>query len=410
MFSDLVKQAYRLGTAKFWCVVLGALLPSLALTTVDADGAEADRYALPLVDLDGRKSMQTVVDREKGQYLGHPSTVLLDDGRTIYCVYPKGHGKGAIVMKRSDDGGKTWSPRLKTPQNWQTSREVPTLYKMRGPEEGSQRLVMFSGLYPIRMAISDDMGESWSRLKPIGEFGGIVTMADVARTGEGRYMALFHDDGRFIDGGDQRHRGSPAGEPTGEMTVYKTITRDGGRTWSEPEAIFSRRAQHLCEPGLVRSPDGETLAMLLRENRRRDNSHIAFSHDDGDTWSEPRELPAVLTGDRHQAAYGPDGRLFISFRDRTPEGYDSPTEGDWVGWVGTWADLANARKGDTDVGQYRVRLKDNHHAWDCAYPAIEVLPDGTFVATTYGHWTKGRAPYILSLRFRLKQLDGMVEP
>ena len=35
--------------------------------------------------------------------------VLLEDGRTILCVYPKGHGRGGIVYKRSTDGGLTWS-------------------------------------------------------------------------------------------------------------------------------------------------------------------------------------------------------------------------------------------------------------------------------------------------------------
>ena len=43
-------------------------------------------------------------------------------------------------------------------------------------------------------------------------------------------------------------------------------------------------------------------------------------------------------------------------------------------------------------GQYRVRLMDNKDDWDCAYPGVEVLPDGTFVTTTYGHWDAGREP------------------
>ena len=47
--------------------------------------------------------------------LGHPTTVLHEDGKTIITVYPKGHGKGGIVYKRSDDGGLTWSERLPTP-------------------------------------------------------------------------------------------------------------------------------------------------------------------------------------------------------------------------------------------------------------------------------------------------------
>ncbi|HOQ30179.1 MAG TPA: exo-alpha-sialidase, partial [Armatimonadota bacterium] len=84
-------------------------------------------YSIPLVDLAEEKSRQVVVDREPGQYLGHPSTVLLRDGKTILVAYPKGHGRGAIVLKRSTDGGRTWSERLPVPENWTTSLETPTL-------------------------------------------------------------------------------------------------------------------------------------------------------------------------------------------------------------------------------------------------------------------------------------------
>src|SRR5690348_9379459 len=78
-------------------------------------------YTIPWLDLAGQKQRQVVVDREKGQYLGHPTTVLLEDGRTMIAVYPKGHGRGAIVMKRSADGGLHWSDRLPVPENWATS-------------------------------------------------------------------------------------------------------------------------------------------------------------------------------------------------------------------------------------------------------------------------------------------------
>ena len=96
--------------------------------------------------------------------------------------------------------------------------------------------------------------------------------------------------------------------------------------------------------------------------------------------------------------YAPDGRLFISFRDTTLE---SKTQGDWVAWVGTYDDLVQNRE-----GQYRVRLMDNHHKWDCAYPGVEVLADGTFVTTTYGHWSPGETPYIVSVRLKLSELDA----
>jgi hypothetical protein len=333
------------------------------------------------------------VDKQDGQYLGHPTTVLLEDGQTMIIVYPKGHGRGAIVMKRSDDGGKTWSERLPVPESWATSQEVPTIHRVVD-SEGIKRLILFSGLYPIRKAVSEDDGKSWTELQPIGEFGGIVTMASVIRlhTGKGHYMAMFHDDGRFIQG---------KGERSKTMTLYKIISTDGGLNWSSPEEIFHSSFIHLCEPGVIRSPDGKQLAALLRENRRKRNSHVIFSDDEGKTWSEPRTLPASLTGDRHTGKYAPDGRLFISFRDRTP-GSTSPTEGDWVGWIGRYEDIVHGRE-----GQYRVRLMDNTKDWDCAYPGVEILADGTFVTTTYGHWKEGVSPYIVSVRFTLEEIDRM---
>ncbi len=112
---------------------------------------------IPVVDLNSETFRQVVVDREEGQYLGHPTTVLLEDGRTILTVYPKGHGKGAIVYKRSTDGGLTWSERLPTPESWETSLEVPTIFPTVDPQ-GKKRLILFSGLYPARLAHSEDDG------------------------------------------------------------------------------------------------------------------------------------------------------------------------------------------------------------------------------------------------------------
>lgn len=361
---------------------------TLFLSIAAAAQAEAPRY----VDLAGDARRQVVVDREAGQYLGHPTTVLLEDGRTILCVYPKGHGRGAIVYKRSEDGGQTWSARLPTPESWATSLETPTIHRVVDAA-GRKRLIVWSGLHPARLAVSDDDGGSWSELRPVGDWGGIVVMSTVAACRPpGHYVALFHDDGRYIAAG------SRPSEPA-VMTLYATRSADGGLTWSEPEAFYASSEVHLCEPGLVRSPDGAQWAILLRENRRLRNSHVMFSPDEGRTWSPPRELPAALTGDRHTAVYAPDGRLFISFRDMAP---DSPTRGDWVAWVGTYDDLRLGRP-----GQYRLRLMDNLLKADCAYPGVEVLPDGTIVATTYGHWTEGQQPYIVSVRLKLEEFDAL---
>lgn len=346
---------------------------------------------LPWLDLAGETHRQVIVDREPGQYLGHPSTVLLEDGRTILCVYPKGHGKGPIVLKRSPDGGLTWSARLPVPDNWATSLETPTIHRVVDAA-GKRRLIVWSGLYPARLAVSEDDGQTWTPLRPVGNWGGIVVMGSVVprHTGAGHYLAMFHDDGRFFT------RDGRPGNPV-EFRLDQTLSSDGGLTWSPPREIWRGTEEHLCEPGIVRSPDGRQLAALLRENKRVRHSHVIFSDDEGRTWSAPRELPLTLTGDRHTPKYTPDGRLFVSFRDTAP---GSPTQGDWVAWVGRYEDL-----GSGGAGQYRVRLMDNHHAWDCAYPGVEVLPEGTIVATTYGHWTPGQPPYIVSVRLKLEELD-----
>ncbi len=348
------------------------------------------------IDLDGDAARHVVVDREQGQYLGHPTTLLLEDGRTILCVYPKGHGKGAIVYKRSTDGGRTWSDRLPTPKSWETSLETPTIHRVVDAA-GKKRVIVFSGLYPARMAMSEDDGITWSELKPVGDWGGIVVMGSVVelKTGPGHYLALFHDDGRFI---------AKNGKSSGVMTLYQSRSTDGGLNWSRPEPIFQSREIHLCEPGAIRSPDGKHIAVLLRENRRARNSHVIVSDDEAKSWSAPRELPDALTGDRHVAKYAPDGRLLISFRDAPRQGNTSPTAGDWVGWVGRYDDIVHGRP-----GQYRIRFKKNHHKWDCAYPGVELLPDGTFVVTTYGHWTPNEPPYILSVRLKLAELDAATD-
>lgn len=368
----------------------------LASTTMYSQVFGKLGYDLPIIDLDREVQLQVVVDKEQGQYLGHPTTVLLKDGKTILCVYPKGHGKGGIVMKKSIDGGKTWSGRLNTPKNWATSKEVPTIYPTTDAE-GKDRLILFSGTQDhvqgvIRMSVSEDQGENWSELKPIGNYKGIVAMSDcIPLKDAGHYLATFHIRG-----------------PENSMILYQVESRNGGLTWGEPKELYRASTHHLCEAGLIYSPDKSEIAMLLRENARNYNSQIMFSSDEGKTWSKPKPMPGSLNGDRHQGIYMPDGRLLIQFRDNTPRNRPgnemSVTEGDWVGWIGSWDDLKNGYE-----GQFRIRFKDNKNGWDSTYPAAELLPDGTLVCTTYGHWDKEEQPYILSFRFTTDLLNRKLE-
>jgi len=42
-----------------------------------------------------------------------------------------------------------------------------------------------------------------------------------------------------------------------------------------------------------------------------------------------------------------------------------------------------------------------------AYPGVSILSDGTIVTTTYGHRVPGEAPFVVSVRLKLSDLDEM---
>ena len=102
---------------------------------------------------------------------------------------------------------------------------------------GKCRLIMFSSLYPIRMSVSEDDGDTWSELAPVGDYGGIVAMGDIANTAPGEYFALFHDDGRFFHPSRKRRAiVYQSGDGADRRTRVQTqCTPDNGQTWGQPK-------------------------------------------------------------------------------------------------------------------------------------------------------------------------------
>lgn len=169
--------------------------------------------------------------------------------------------------------------------------------------------------------------------------------------------------------------------------LFQVESTNGGLTWGQPRELFASADVHLCEPRSVRSPDGTEIALLFRENRRSKRSHLMFSRDEGRTWTRPHALPASLCGDRQMTRHGPDGRLFVSLRDTAKE---SPSTGDWIGWIGRYEDLKSSTEG---AGTFRVRLGENYHAWDCAYRGARVCPTGRLWSRpmVIGRWDSRRS-------------------
>ena len=116
---------------------------------------------IPTVDISAESHRRVVVARGTAEtYQGHPTTLLLPDGRTMYCVWTRDHGGPCGPMKRSEDGGLTWSDLLPVPDNWREVRNCPTLFRLTGPS-GRVRLFVFAGQGPgqgMHQSFSEDAG------------------------------------------------------------------------------------------------------------------------------------------------------------------------------------------------------------------------------------------------------------
>ncbi len=237
--------------------------------------------------------------------------------------------------------------------------------------------------------MSEDDGLTWKETPPLG-FPCVMTFSSVVKLKDGRYLGLYHV--------------GPDGADRPPLEVLQTITSDGGFTWSKPEIVASVKGKNPCEPFVFRSPDGDELCCLMRENTHKGRSLMMFSRDEGKTWSTPIDTPWGLTGDRHMGTQLADGRWIFAFRDMAK---NSTTWGHFVAWVGTYDDIKNGRS-----GEYRIKLLNSHAKGirDCGYPGVELLPDGTIVATTYIKYDDSKKKHsVVATRFKISETDSMLK-
>ncbi len=155
-----------------------AVLAGVCLAAFGADGSDRmptdveaaandalpdrHRVTIPVIDLTGetnRADLNRHVVLSQGTAADdwqHPHMLLMPDGKTIFATWTRGHGGTCGYLKRSDDGGRTWSQLLEVPDNW---------------------------MY----AVSDDEGETWSKPKEL----------PAALTGD-RHAAVDAKDGRLV--------------------------------------------------------------------------------------------------------------------------------------------------------------------------------------------------------------------
>ncbi len=426
-------------------LVLGIILIGVhfGTKTVVLPGAGFTMPILTLEDIGGTRQYIDGYD----EYKAHPDIVETDTGNLI-MMYPTGHGRGPLVTQVSTDFGATWTEKTDTPDSWDNSQETPTLYNVKfvdsnGVKNGDSALILISGCpdWPIvgnwqdrngfNSSVSTDDGATWTEFKnwygqewaggKSGAYDAIVAMSSLTQLKEdGKYinkwMGTFHDR---------------------QFHTYKTFltfaqNEDGtlkvdenGRyveQWSEPESLLGEYRKHekkssLCEIEIIRTPngdgsslDGDMLIGIARANSRRTYSMIFTSTDEGKTWSEPKELPVDLNGDRHKAEYDPvSKKLVISYRQITAykasalaPRYTNESLG-WIAWVGTFDQLL-----DDGIGDALLLLGSSNG--DCGYSGT-AWRNGEFVMASYGLFSADYVPsatlsattqpyaYIMSVKF-----------
>ena len=378
------------------------LLASLVCGSFFAFANAADK--LQIVDISGETERHSIVAAGTEKvYQGHPTTVLSGDGKRLFCVWTAGHGGKCGPAAESLDSGRTWKrvdERLPKVYS-QTHQNCPTLQKLSLPD-GKERWLIFSrkGKWdraagsPGRLGImaSDDGGLAW-RETGVFELPSSMPPTGFIRLKDGSY-ALFGQERK-----DPKKQNIDANN---DMSIWMSVSNDGGITWSERRKVAAADKKNLCEPFAFRSPDGKEICLLMRENRHTARSMMCFSRDEGKTWTKPVDTPWGLTGDRHQGVLLADGRLVVAFRDMAQK---SPTHGHFVAWVGSYDAIKSGETKDT----YRVKLLHNYSGWDCGYPGVHLLPDGTILATTYcKYWKDKRKHSVVSTRFRVEETDRMV--
>ncbi|MBN2448957.1 MAG: hypothetical protein JXR77_01125, partial [Lentisphaeria bacterium] len=154
-----------------------------------------EQARIPLVDLSRETNRHVIVAAgTEAVYQGHPTTALLEDGRTLFAVWTIGHGGSCGPSARSDDGGMSWT-RIdeRMPESWFQARNCPSIYRLIDPE-GRERLWVFAAqgpAGPMPRIVSEDDGQSWREVPPVG-FPCVMTFSSVLRLRGGAYLGMYH--------------------------------------------------------------------------------------------------------------------------------------------------------------------------------------------------------------------------
>lgn len=304
----------------------------------------------------------------------------LKDGSIIYAYSryrgaSKGdHAPAEIAVRRSNDGGATWSATDEIIVRDEGAMNVMSVSLLRLK---SGEIALFylrkNSLADCRpvMRRSFDEGKTWS--------GPTTCITD-----ETAYYVLNNDRVVQLESGRLLFAVSKHSFPDGKFdntgVVLTYSSDDNGATWHRGKSVLEVRGADgrryaAQEPGVVECSDGSIL-LWIRTNSGR--QYFSRSTDRGETWSEPEPSPLVSPLSPASIKRLPTGDLLAVWNDHgsRPEMKTyRPTEHKWAnGWR---SPLAAALSSDDGRTWHGVKmLETDPDGWFC-YTAIQPLADGT---------------------------------
>jgi sialidase-1 len=243
-----------------------------------------------------------------------PSVVVTEQGTLLAFAEGRNvasdHAANDIVVRRSSDGGKSWSELIVVAEDGDHSLNNPQAVVVR---ESGRILLMYQryphGIHEAQvvpghegpricrnfLTFSDDDGESWSKPADVTTSTKRPERVTSIAGGPGIGIQLRHGNhvGRIL---------MPFNEgPFGVWNIYAVYSDDRGRSWKmgavAPGGLIDagegKQVSMVNEAQLVELDDGS-----IRFNVRRWGGKAVrktcVSHDGGETWSQVDDVPELL--------------------------------------------------------------------------------------------------------------------
>jgi Neuraminidase (sialidase) len=277
----------------------------------------------PQKQLDAIPVFQATVDKagsHQYQCYREPVTVKTKSGRIVVGVHagnrlgwPERSGQD-LVIRYSDDNGKSWSPLIVAAEHGNFSCQSHGLvydaeknrllflyvtynwdYSSIKGKGGKATAPIYQKLHDegkpamsAYLVYSNDEGKTWSKPRDISKTAGGDAHFGAS---EGRQLTLGKHAGRLvIAGGDERNM-----TPTGKVinkNIGVWISDDHGKKWRFSQIKTNESIS--CEARITELPDS-TLLYSVRLGNSNKGRGLASSKDGGNTWSDLKLVSALKT-------------------------------------------------------------------------------------------------------------------